>query len=174
MKSTTTFLGKELYVTCESDAYRLYSDGERIQVNAVGELESKQELYVTCESDAYRLYSDGERIQVNAVGELESKQELYVTCESDAYRLYSDGERIQVNAVGELKSKQEEVDTKVFLCSKFANEIGFGSVRIITVDSDVAILALYYQQQLSVQIYLEYVTGEEATLSATVLDVLEE
>ena len=42
-KHITTFLGKELYVTCESDAYRLYSDGERIQVNAVGELESKQE-----------------------------------------------------------------------------------------------------------------------------------
>ena len=53
-----------------------------------------------------------------------------------------------MNAVGELESKQEEADTKVFLCSKFANEMGFGSIRIITVDSDVAILSLYYQQQL--------------------------
>ena len=69
-----------------------------------------------------------------------------------------------MNAVGELESKQEEADTKVFLCSKFANEIGFGSVRIITVDSDVAILALYYQKQLSVQIFLEYGTGPKAQI----------
>ena len=72
-------------------------------------------------------------------------------------RLYSDGERIQVNVVGELESKQKEADTKVFLCSKFANEIGFGNVRIITVDSDVAILTLYYQHQLSVQIFWPFI-----------------
>lgn len=57
---------------------------------------------------------------------------------------------MQVNSLGELENKQEEVDTKVFSSSKFANELGLGGLCIITVKFDVAILALYIQQQIGV------------------------
>ena len=91
-------------------------------------------------------------------------KELYVTCESNAYRFHSDGNLVKVNSVLELESKQEEADTKVFLFSKFVQEMGFTCIRIITVDSDIAILALYYQQQLSVKFFLEYGTGQKTQI----------
>ena len=46
--------------------------------------------------------------------------------------------------VPELSRSQEKVDTKMFLCAQFAAGLGLQSVEIITVDSDVAILFLYF------------------------------
>ena len=54
---------------------------------------------------------------------------------------------------------QEEADTKMFLCAAYASQLGFNSVSIITVDSDVAILSLYFQSKLGVEIYLQMGTG---------------
>ena len=58
-----------------------------------------------------------------------------------------------------VESNQEEADTKVFLCASFAAELGYQKVRIVTVDSDIGILALYYQQKIDVDLLLEIGTG---------------
>ena len=54
---------------------------------------------------------------------------------------------------------QEEADTKMFLCASYAATLGIDEVNIVTVDSDVAILSLYYQQEISTRILLEYGTS---------------
>ena len=41
------------------------------------------------------------------------------------------------------------------MCAQFASTLGFQSVKIITVDSDVAILALYFASKIKTHIYLE-------------------
>ena len=71
---------------------------------------------------------------------------------------------MRVDPVPELQSKQEEADTKMFLCAKHAASLGFESVNIITVDSDVAILSLYYQRRIDLSIYLEFGTGRKTSL----------
>ena len=60
-----------------------------------------------------------------------------------------------ITKVPELESPQEEADIKMFLCVPFAASLGFDSVHIVTIDSDIGILALYYQNQLKVTMYLE-------------------
>ena len=57
-----------------------------------------------------------------------------------------------IGVTKELSSKQEEADTKIFLWAKFAASLGFESASIITVDSDVAILSIYYQHRLDVKL----------------------
>ena len=69
-----------------------------------------------------------------------------------------------VRAVEELTSKQEEADTKMFLCAQHAASLGFGSANIITVDSDVVILCLYYQSRINLSLVLEYGTGTKTSI----------
>ena len=64
-------------------------------------------------------------------------------------------------SVPELQCTQEETNTKMFLCASFAGDLGFSSVNIVTVDSDVGILALYYQSKLDVSICLEMGTSSK-------------
>ena len=63
-----------------------------------------------------------------------------------------------------ISSEQEEADTKVFLCAQFAFDIGFERVNIVTVDTDVAILGMYFQSKLNGKIYLQYGTSSATTL----------
>ena len=63
--------------------------------------------------------------------------------------------QVQKVVAPDTQSKQEEADTKIFLCAQFASTLGFQSVKIITVDSDVAILALYFASKIKAHIYLE-------------------
>ena len=73
-------------------------------------------------------------------------------------------ERIQRQPVIELSSNQEEADTKVFLAVKLAQEIGYTDVVIYTVDSDVAILAMYYSRRLAVNLYVQLGTGSNVKI----------
>ena len=57
-----------------------------------------------------------------------------------------------IGVTKELSSKHEEADTKIFLWAKFAASLDFESASIITVDSDVAILSIYYQHRLDVKL----------------------
>ena len=66
-----------------------------------------------------------------------------------------------IGVTKELSSKQEEADTKIFLWAKFAASLGFESASIITVDSDVAILSIYYQHRLDVKLFLRIGTGSK-------------
>ena len=59
----------------------------------------------------------------------------------------------------ELSSQQEESDTKMFLAARYAFELGFERVNIISIDTDVAVLAVYYQSILDGKIFLEYGTA---------------
>ena len=55
-------------------------------------------------------------------------------------------------------SKSHQMETKQ-ICATFAAELGYQKVRIVTVDSDIGILALYYQQKIDADICLEIGTG---------------
>ena len=62
-------------------------------------------------------------------------------------KITSDGSSLFSSEVNELASNQEEADTKMFLCMKFAFTHGFESTCIVTVDSDVGILALFFSNR---------------------------
>ena len=66
--------------------------------------------------------------------------------------------QVQKVVVLELQSEQEEADTKMFLYAQFASTLGFQPVKIITVDSDAAILALYFAK-IKTHTYLKMGTG---------------
>ena len=68
----------------------------------------------------------------------------------------------------ELCSNQQEADTKIFLGAKFVSTRGCNNVSIHTVNSDVAILALYYAPMLSNPSYTKIGAGKnENTLNLT-------
>jgi len=98
-------------------------------------------------------------INMNHAVQLEGK-ELFVTVENKAFCITANNGIIRKKIIQQLESEQEEADTKMFLCALYAEDLGFGSVKIITVDSDVAILAM--------------LLGEHETLTSLVKEVLEE
>ena len=57
--------------------------------------------------------------------------------------------------IEELATDQEEADTKVFLCCFHASSHGFSSVCILTVDSDIPIYALYFEDKIDVHIFVK-------------------
>ena len=59
---------------------------------------------------------------------------------------------------------QEEADTKMFLCASYAATLGIDEVNIVTVDSHVVILSLYYQHEISTRIHLEYGTSTKTKI----------
>ena len=93
-----------------------------------------------------------------------SHKSLYVTSETDAWKISSDGEQINSTVTPALQSNQEEGDTKVFLCAAFVAELGYENVQIITVDSDIGILALYYQKLITANLILEIGTGSNTQI----------
>ena len=80
-------------------------------------------------------------------------KELYFATFDQAVCLSSNQGRLSCINVPERANRQEEADTKIFLSTAFASSLGFHAVNIITVDSDVAILSLYFQSQLAICIY---------------------
>ena len=90
---------------------------------------------------------------------------VYNNTGDQAYCISSNQGFLSCSHVPELSSSQEEADTKIFLCAQFAASLGFQSIEIITVDSDVAILSLYFQPFLAdFNIYLQMVSGTKAEL----------
>ena len=79
---------------------------------------------------------------------LEGK-DMYMTIRYQVYCISSNQGILSCSQVPELSTSQEETNTKVFLCAQFAASLGFQSVEIITVDSDIAILSLYFQPFLA-------------------------
>ena len=93
-----------------------------------------------------------------------SNRELYVTYEAEAFCIRTIGMQVQKVVVPELLSEPEEADTKMFLCAQFASTLDFQSVKIITVDSDLAILALYFASKIKTHIHLEMGTGAKGVV----------
>ena len=94
---------------------------------------------------------------------LEDK-ELYVTDDDKAFSISSNGNNLSMVLYNRISSEQEEADTNVFLCAQFAFDIGFERVNIVKVDTDVAILGMYFQSILIGKIYLQYRTSSATTL----------
>ena len=65
-------------------------------------------------------------------------KQLYVTCEEDCFVITENG----CNEVRELKSSQEEADTRLLLHALHASTNGFGSVIVVSKDTDVTVLFL--------------------------------
>ena len=72
---------------------------------------------------------------------------VFITYGDSCRKITSDGSSLFSSEVDELASNQEEADTKMFLCMKFAFTYGFESTCIVTVDSDVGILALFFSNK---------------------------
>ena len=81
------------------------------------------------------------------------------TTRKDAFKLNVTGGDTQCQPVIELSSNQEEADKKVFLAVKLAQETGYTDVVIYTVDSDVAIMAMYFSRRLAVNLFVQLGTG---------------
>ena len=62
----------------------------------------------------------------------------------------------KVHCKNVLTTNQEEADTKVFLCAQHAATL-VNSVCIETVDSDVALYAVYFQPKLTVCLFINYI-----------------
>ena len=69
---------------------------------------------------------------------------IYITADTEAFWITSNGNNLTCLPEPSLESNQVEADTKVFLCATFAAELGYQKVQIVTVDSGIGILALYY------------------------------
>lgn len=89
---------------------------------------------------------------------------IFITVEDKAFSIKVSRGSMKIDPVPELESQQEEADTKMFLCAAHASSWGYESVKIVTVDSDVAILSIYYQKRLDLSIYLEMGTGTKTKL----------
>ena len=63
-----------------------------------------------------------------------------------------------------VSSNQEEADTKVFLCAKHAESFGFQSVVIVTVDTDIAVYSIYFQQFLEAELFVKISNGKDKRL----------
>ena len=88
-----------------------------------------------------------------------------MTIRDEAHYISSVHGFITCNQVQELSSRQEEeADTKIPLYTKFAASLGFESASIITVDSDVAIISMYYQHRLDLELFLQMGTGSKTQI----------
>ena len=96
-----------------------------------------------------------------------SEKTIFFTTKKDAFKIKVLEEETQCQPVDQLSSNQEEADTKMFLALKVAQEAGCSDAVIYTVDSDVAILALYYARRLSIHLFLQLGTGSDVRILDT-------
>ena len=92
-------------------------------------------------------------------------KDMKMTILDQAYCISSNQGTLSCRDVPELSSSQEEADRKMFICGQFTASLGFPSVEIITADSNVAILSLYFQPFLAdFNIYLQIGSGTKVEL----------
>ena len=83
---------------------------------------------------------------------------LFFNCRSQFFRLsLKDG---LIKCVFELVCDQDEADTKVILCTNLAAALGVSTACISTVNSDIAIYALYFATQISIPMYIKIGTSD--------------
>ena len=94
---------------------------------------------------------------------LEDK-ELHVTAENKAF-CRSSIAKLWMMLWHWLSSEQEETDTKLLLCAQIPFDIGFERVNIVTVDTEMAILIIYFQSMLNEKIYHHFRTYSTCSYS---------
>ena len=80
------------------------------------------------------------------------EKKVFKTVKPGAYKIYNCNNSLICSPVHQVSLNQEEVDTKVFLATKSAQEIGCRDAVIDTVDCDVAILASYFAHMLEIHL----------------------
>ena len=86
-----------------------------------------------------------------------------MTIRDQAYCTSSNEVIFSCSHFSELSSSQKEADTK--MCAQFAASLGFQSVEIITIYSDVTILPFYFQLLFGdFNIYLQMGSGTKVEL----------
>lgn len=104
--------------------------------------------------------------------QLIKSKELYVTVEESAFCITIRDNELHCSPSIELSSVQEEADTKMFLAANHAAYLGQTKATIITVDSDVAILACYFAPRIELELYVQIGTGSNVrVLDPASLDV---
>ena len=86
-------------------------------------------------------------------------KELYINVEDQAFVIRVQEDELKCVPVSELCSSQEEADTKIFLTTNYAALTGPRKALIITVDSDVAILACYYAPFINLDLLVRIGAG---------------
>ena len=81
---------------------------------------------------------------------------IFFTLESRCYQLRVVDNKVVSKLEEDLCSNQEEADTKMFLCCNHATQlIPHPNICVSTVDSDVAILAVYYKAQIPCNLFVQ-------------------
>lgn len=93
---------------------------------------------------------------LHSVDYIKEKQ-FFVSGRSDAYRIFCRNELKSIENTPEICSNQE-ADTKMFFCAAFTLTLGFNSVCIVTVDTDVLILGCYYSGKLDGKLFIKLLT----------------
>ena len=86
-------------------------------------------------------------------------KDVYITIQDQPFCISCSNNAISKVSVRALSSQQEEADTKIFLCAQFTFQLGFERVHVVTIDTEVVVLAVYFQSQLTGKIYMEYGTA---------------
>jgi len=99
----------------------------------------------------FKDWSDLERFKI-----IISERVIFVTVESECYQLRVKESKVVSRRELSLCSNQDEADTKMFLCCQHATQPDENvNICISTVDSDVAILAVYYKERIRCNLYAE-------------------
>jgi len=85
---------------------------------------------------------------------------LYVNVGAQFFHIKSIDGRVVSSEERPLSSTQEEADTKVFLCAEHAASLDLSSICISTVDTDIAIYAMYFNHLIDIQIFVQIGVGD--------------
>ena len=101
---------------------------------------------------------DGESFEK---GEFRKSETLIFTCRYDCWKLSKSNGIIVKERITYLSTDHEEAYYKMFLCAKHTQADEDAELYIHTVDSDVLLLALYYQLPLSIKILVQLGSGSK-------------
>ncbi|XP_057314196.1 uncharacterized protein LOC130655456 [Hydractinia symbiolongicarpus] len=87
------------------------------------------------------------------------RREIYFNCLSKFFKIYVVNGRVCCEEESSLENHQEEADTKVFLCCNHASVTGVDNACIVTVDSDIVIYAVHFENKIGINIYLQIGSG---------------
>ena len=85
-------------------------------------------------------------------------KEIFVTVKNDGYKIFCRNNIPSCVETPEICSDQEEADTKMFLCAAFALALGFNSVCIVTIDTDILILGCCFSNKLERNLFTKLLT----------------
>ena len=85
-------------------------------------------------------------------------KEIFVTVRNDGYKIFCRDNVPSCVETPEICPHQEEADTKMFLCAAFPLTLGFNSVCIVTIDTDILILGCYFSNKLEGNLFIKLQT----------------